>query len=109
MEGQPPVKVRVHEPQADPVSGRFIHVDLHQIRMDEKVRAEVEIEFVGEAPAVKELGGNLVLSRDTVAVECLPADLPPKFTIDVSSLATYEDSIHLKDLAVSEKVHIVDD
>ena len=60
IKDQPPTKVLIQEVQTDPKTGSFIHVDLHQVRMTEKISADVNLNFVGESKAVKELGGILV-------------------------------------------------
>jgi large subunit ribosomal protein L25 len=77
--------------------------------MTEKLTATVALEFVGESVAVKNLGGVLVKQLDEVEVESLPGDLPASIEVDISKLATLEDSIHVKDLSVSDKVKIVTD
>ncbi len=98
--------VLVYETQKDPISGKYIHVDFFHVRMDEEIEKEVELVFIGEAPAVKALGGNLVKSVDEVTVKCLPADLPASIEVDISSLETFEDHICIKDLKISDKVKI---
>lgn len=101
--------VLVHDTQIDPMSGRFSHIDFFQVNMKEEVETEIPLEFIGEAPAVKELGGVLIKSLDAVTVKCLPTDLPEKFEIEIAKLATFDDVIAVKDLKVSEKVEILDD
>ena len=96
--------VIIYEIQKDPVSGNFLHVDFFQVRMDEELEKEVELVFVGEAEAVKALGGNLIKSLDEITVKCLPADLPSEIKVDISSLKTFEDRICVKDLKLSEKI-----
>jgi len=103
------VNVLVHDIQTDPMSGKFSHVDFFQVNMKEEVETEISLEFVGESPAVKELGGVLVKSLDAIPVKCLPADLPEKYEIDLGKLATFEDVIAVKDLEVSDKVEILID
>ena len=76
----------VHEIGRDSVSGEVIHVDFHQVRMDEKVTAKVPLEFIGESPAVKSKGGVLNKSMSEIEVEAFPQDLPHGITIDISSL-----------------------
>ncbi|MCI0558205.1 MAG: 50S ribosomal protein L25, partial [Nitrososphaera sp.] len=71
-----PVNVLITDTQSDPVTGKLIHADFFQVRMDEKIEAAVPLEFSGEAPAVKELGGILLKTIDAVDVKSLPADLP---------------------------------
>lgn len=101
--------VIIKEVQKDIIDGHPTHVDFYQVRMDEEIEATVEIEFVGESPAVKELGGVLVKNIDEIDVKCLPADLPPKITVDVSNIKTFEDYIYVKDLKVSDKVELLVD
>lgn len=99
-----PVNVLIHDLQKDSLSGQVTHIDFFQVRMDEKIDTEVALEFIGEAPAVKEFGGVLVRNMETLQVSCLPADLPGHITIDLSSLATYDDRIIVADLALGEKI-----
>lgn len=103
-----PVKALIHAIQRHPTTGRVIHVDLYQVRMTEKLEAEIELNFVGESPAVKELGGILVKALDNVRVSCLPADLVSEITVDISTLATFEDRIHVNDIAVPAGITILD-
>ncbi|HAT73893.1 MAG: 50S ribosomal protein L25 [Candidatus Moranbacteria bacterium GW2011_GWF2_36_839] len=98
--------VIIYEIQKDPVMGNIIHTDFFQVRMDEEIEKAVEVIYVGEAPAVKELGGVLVKSLDEITVKCLPADLPSEIEVDITSLKTFEDHICIKDLKISPKVKI---
>jgi large subunit ribosomal protein L25 len=98
--------VIIYEIQKDPVSEKYIHVDFFQIRMNEEIETKVELDYVGEAPAVKELGGVLVKNIDEIPVKCLPADLPSKIEVDISGLKTFEDYIYVKDLSISPKVKV---
>lgn len=99
-------KVLIYDLQQDPVSDKIIHVDFYRVRMDEVIETDVNLKFVGEAPAVKELGGVLVRNVDEVEVKCLPVDLPKEIIVDIASLKTFEDHIYIKDLDISEKVTI---
>lgn len=98
--------VLIYDTQKDPVRDSFMHIDFFQVRMDEEIETEVELEFIGEAPAVKELGGVLVKNIDAIEVKCLPADLPSKIEVDISSLKTFEDRITLGDLNISKKIEL---
>lgn len=101
-----PQKVLIYDIQNDPVSDRHIHIDFFRVKMDEEITTEVELEFIGEALAVKEQGGVLVKNIDSVEVRCLPADLPSSIIVDISSLETFNDYIYVKDLPVSDKVKL---
>lgn len=83
----------------DPVSNDLYHVDFHEVDLTEKVTAMVPIKVVGEAEAVK-AGNNLVVQKNEIEVEALPADLPDEIEVDVTTLAAVGDSIHAKDLKV---------
>lgn len=103
------INVLVHDTQKDPMSGKFSHLDFFQVNMKEEVETEIPLEFVGESPAVKELGGILIKSLDEITVKCLPADLPEKYEIDISKLITFDDVVAVKDLKVSDKIEILVD
>ena len=102
-------KVLVQEVKKDPLTSRFSHVDFRQIDMTKKIRVEVPIKFIGEAPAIKELGGTLVKSFDKIKIECLPQNLIHGMEIDISVLKTFDDAIKIGNIVVSEGVEILDD
>lgn len=101
------LNVLIHDTQLAPMSGKVSHIDFFQVNMKEEVETEIPLEFVGEAPAVKALGGVLIKNMDEISVKCLPADLPEKYEIDISKLATFDDVIAVKDLKISDKVEIL--
>lgn len=104
-----PVKVLIQEVQIDPLTGKFAHVDFHQVKMTEKIKAEILLKFVGEAPAVKELGGTLVKSIDKIKIECLPQDLVHEIEVDITPLKTFEDAIKIQDLKIPPGIKVLDD
>jgi len=109
LEGESePVKVVVQEVQYEPVKHVITHVDLKQIKMGESMQVDVELEFTGESAAVKQ-GGTLVKGSDTITIECLPKDLIASVTVDLTQLATFEDSIKAKDLPLPETVTLIGD
>ena len=101
------LNVLIHELQHDHRSGKVSHVDFFQVNMKEEVETEIPLEFVGESAAVKAHGGVLIKNLDAVSVKCLPANLPEKFVIDLSKLATFEDHITVADLKISDLVEIL--
>lgn len=109
IEGESPVKVLIQDVQVDPVKGNITHVDFRQIKMDEEMTAEIELNFVGEAPAVKALGGTLVKSEDTLEIVCLPKDLVSSVDVDLSVLATFDDAIYVKDIALPAGIKLYDE
>jgi len=107
IKGGKKVNVLIHDVQVDPLSEKFSHIDFFQIRMDEKIETEIPLEFTGEPPAVKELGGVLIKNMDEVPVSCLPADLPSKMEVNTENLKTFDDRFKISDLNISEKVKIL--
>lgn len=101
------VKVIVSDVQYDPVKGRYRHVDFHQIKMDEKITANVELKFVGEPKAVKEFGGVLVHNISELEIKCLPGDLVGEIEVDVSKLDTFDDVVTIANLVISDKIEVI--
>ena len=99
--------VLIHDSQKDPLKGNFIHIDFYQPALDEETEATVPLEFVGEAPAVKELAGTLVKNIKELEVSALPQNLPHDIKVNVENLKTFEDSIAIKDLKIPEGVKIL--
>ena len=85
--GESKEPVIVKDWQVDPVSGRLLHVDLLRIAMDVRMRIKVPVHTFGEPSGVKVQGGVFEIVLREVEVECLPADIPTEFKVDVSGLA----------------------
>jgi large subunit ribosomal protein L25 len=99
----------IYEVRKNYLSGDIEHVDFYAVRMDEKIKAKVPLEFIGEAPAVKEKSGILNKAMAEIEVEALPADLPRSFEVDISSLDDINKSIYVKDIKVPKGVSITVD
>jgi large subunit ribosomal protein L25 len=98
--------VLVHDIQKNALTDKITHIDFYQVRMDERITASIPLEFVGEAPAVKEKGGILVKAMKEIEVEALPADLPHSVSVNLNSLMDIGASIYVKDLSVGPKAKI---
>ncbi len=105
---EPTKKALIAETQFHPISGKPIHVDLYQVRMDEKIKTEIPLKFIGESKAVKDLDGTLNTVKDEIEVECLPNDLISEIEVDISPLQTFEDLIYVKDLKVPSTITLLD-
>src|ERR1700691_1790700 len=81
-----------HEPAilkdwlVDPITGRLLHVDLLRIAMDVRMRVRVPVHTFGEPSGVKVEGGVFEMVTREVEIECLPAEIPTEFRVDVSEL-----------------------
>jgi large subunit ribosomal protein L25 len=103
--------VMVHEVSRDSVMSDIVHIDFYEVRMDEKIRAHVPIEFVGESPAVKEFAAVINKAIAEIEVEAFPQDLPHSFIVDLAALDAIDKSIYVKDIVVPKGVtlHLDDD
>ncbi len=101
--------VLISEVQRDPMTGAVIHVDLHEVRMDEKLRTEIQLAFIGESPAVKSLGGNLIISIDAWNVECFPKDLVSSTQVDISVHEKLDITLQISDLKIPAGITVLDD
>jgi large subunit ribosomal protein L25 len=107
IDGKNVGKVLVHEVQYHPVKDVPTHVDLRRIDMNKMMQAPVVLHFIGEAPAVKAMGGTLVQNLSQVTVECLPKDLVSFIEVDLGILKSFEDLVKVKDLVLSEGLTVV--
>ena len=98
----------VHEIQYHPVTDRVIHVDVMAVDMNKKIRTKVPVRLVGISPAVRDLGGILVLSKSAIEIECLPKDLVNEFVLDVSAIADFHTSLKIKDIQMPAGIKSLD-
>jgi large subunit ribosomal protein L25 len=91
--------------QLDPTRARLLHIDLHEVRLDRAIQAQVVVELVGESEGVKE-GGVLSQVNREVLVEALPMEVPDRLELDVSRMMI-GDSLRVSDLRVPEGVKIL--
>jgi large subunit ribosomal protein L25 len=104
-----PRSVFIREIQREPCSGELLHVDFYQVRRTEKIRVDVPIVLVGEAPAMKEKGRTLTHSLTSLSVECLPDKLPPQIEVDLSPLEEVEQATYVRDITLSPDVTVMTD
>ena len=101
--------VIVKDQQHHPVRDHVTHIDLLEVRLDEKIQTTVALEVTGveEAPGVKE-GGVLEHVTRELNVMALPTDIPENVTVDVSHLEI-AGTMHLSEVAAPEGVEFLDD
>jgi large subunit ribosomal protein L25 len=107
IDGKTDRPVLIKEFQLDPVRDRVIHVDLHEIRLDQKINTSIPVHIEGHAEGVN-MGGALSQPTHEVHVEALPADLVEAITVDVSELEIGQ-SIRLSDVTPPNGVTFTDD
>lgn len=90
--------VLIHEVDAHPVTGEPLHADLYAVDKTKTVKIGVPLRFEGVAPAVKDLGGTLVKVLHELEIEVLPTQIPHDIEVDISTLATLDSQILVKDI-----------
>jgi large subunit ribosomal protein L25 len=90
-----------------PVSGEPRHADFYVIEKGKKITVKIPIEFIGVAPAVKELGGVLVKVAHEIEIEVAPKDLPQHIDVNIESLKDFESQILAKDVLIPAGAELV--
>jgi large subunit ribosomal protein L25 len=93
--------------QLDATRARLLHIDLHEVRLDQVITAQVAVETTGESPGVKE-GGVLTLVLRELRVEALPMEVPDRLELEISAM-TIGDSLRVSDVIVPDGVKLLDD
>lgn len=99
----PARQVLIKGVQTHPLTSQFLHVDFYQVSLKEKVKVEIPLEIVSEAPAVEKKIGLLLTPVEALEIEALPQDLPEKIEVDVSKLENVGDQVTVEDLKVDRK------
>jgi large subunit ribosomal protein L25 len=108
VDGRPAVKALIREIQRDSVRpAEILHLDLYEVRADEKVTLAVPIHLIGIPDGVRNFGGVLDHVLRELEIEVLPADIPEHVELDVTALAIGH-SLFVRDVKI-EKAEILND
>ena len=80
----------LQEMQRDPITDQYLHVDLHEVKPDEKFEIRVPVHVIGESFGVKNQSGVLEIATHALRIRCLPKDLPAVIEVDVTELKVGE-------------------
>lgn len=95
------------EIQRDPVTRRFLHVDLARVRMDQEAEFEVPIHSTGTPIGVRE-GGVMETHLRSILVRCLPGNLPEELVVDIAGLQITH-AFHVRDVVLPDTLSLVTD
>ena len=98
----------VKEIQKDPVTSRYIHLDLLRVDVTHRIHVAVPIHIAGTAKGVRMEDGILDQSLRELDLECLPRAIPKEIVADVTELDV-GDSLHVRDLLLPEDVKLLND
>ena len=101
--------VLVHDVDYNPVTDEYRHIDFISVVMGQEIHTHIPLEFVGSAPAVRELAGMFNAQINEVEVKCLPKNLVHSIEVDLEVLVDFNTAIRVKDLIVPEGMTIMND
>lgn len=108
-EDKGPRLVMIRDIQRHPLTGALLHVGFFQIEVTHKVRAEIPLIFLGEAPGAKSARAMLIQNLTSLHVEGLPTDLPRSIEVDLSVLEEVGQAVHVREIAVGDKLEVLTD
>ena len=109
VKGHGTVPAMIRDAQHDPVRGSLMHVDFLRVALDTRLKVKVPVEVRGEPIGVKQNAGILEIVQREVEVECLPADIPDHFVVEVGAL-DINDGVRVGDLKVdNRKIKVLTD
>ncbi len=95
----------LQEAQFHPISENILHVDFLRISEDRKIKMEIPVRLIGQAPGVSK-GGALVKKRNTLKVFAFPKDMPDHVDVDCSEL-DFHHSVKVGDV-ILENMELLD-
>jgi large subunit ribosomal protein L25 len=99
----------IREIQKDYIRNEILHIDFLAVSSKEKLRTNVSISLIGEAPVLEEFDALVVQGIEHIEVECYPQDLPESIEVDLSSLKELGDALYVKDIAIPANVEFLTD
>ncbi|MEO8636271.1 MAG: 50S ribosomal protein L25 [Gemmatimonadales bacterium] len=108
IDGGTAVKALIREIQRHPLrQTEILHVDLYEVRADEKVTLEVPVHLTGTSDGVRNFGGVLDQVLYKLQIRVFPADIPAHIDLDVTPLGIGK-SIYVRDVKL-DKVEVLND
>lgn len=101
--------VMIYHVDTDPVSDEIMNVDLYQVRLDQKIKIKVPLEFTGESLAIKDEHGILVKPMQEIEVEALPNKIPHSIRVEISKINHIGEVVKVGDLNLGDDVKILAD
>ena len=92
--------------QHHPVTEQVLHVDLYGIRMDKPINIKIPVRLTGDSIGIIEEGGVLNQASNEIEIQCLPADIPEYFEVDISELGL-GNSINVGTIDMEEKFSLI--
>lgn len=107
VEGGDPTRVLLKDLQYDALGAKLLHADFLRLSANRKIELAVPIEMLGTPKGVQQ-GGVLTVLSGTVAVRCLPRNIPEVLALEVAELEM-GDSVKAGDVALPADVELAAD
>lgn len=98
----------IHDVNLDPVTDAVRHVDFYVFEKGKKIEISVPLEFTGVAPAVKDLGGNLIKALHELKISADPQHIPHEISVDISTLVDFDSQILASDVTLPTGVSLIE-
>lgn len=102
------VDTLIQDVDLDPVTDIPRHADFYVFEKGKKIEVSVPLEFVGVAPAVKDLGGLLVKALHDLKISADPQHIPHQIEVDISSLVDFSSQILAKAVKLPAGVDLIE-
>ncbi len=97
--------VIVKEVQREPVTNRILHIDLHNINREEKIKTTLPINVTGNNNVIRR-GGVLQHQLKELDIVGLSSHIPPYIKVDVSKLSPGQ-SLRVQDVEIAEELTVL--
>lgn len=92
--------------QQHPIRDNWEHADFLEVDMKQEIKVDVPIILEGHSPGEK-LGGLVEHNLHTLAVKCLPGEIPEAITVDMTQVQL-DQVVHVFDLTVPDNLEVLD-
>ena len=90
--------------QQHPIRDGWDHADFLEVDMQQKIKVDVPIILEGHSPGEK-LGGLVEHNLHTLAVKCLPGEIPEAIKVDMTQVQL-DQVVHVSDLTVPDNLEV---
>lgn len=97
----------IKEIQRHPVTRQIIHLDLQQVRADEKIHVSVPIVLKGRA-YVEKSGVVIQQQLKEIEIECTASNMPKQIEFDISHFKS-GDMLKIADMEFGEEISVLDE
>ncbi len=89
----------IDEIQRHPITDEILHISFKKVDTKKPIDLSIYPTIIGEAPAVKNLGGILLQPLTYLTIRTLPLEVPSSIILDVSNLEEIGNTISVKDIS----------